>query len=1809
MALQKINWEQIDTGNIPSGSTIVLGSIQTEFDGIYTKSLYINSNNVYTMITGETANRVSADATLYNQITGETYNRTVSDAYLQSEITGITSNISGMDERVTIIETKTTPISYGDYVFTVQSQDNVIINSPTMIQVNGQNLELNATDTIKLQSGIQYVVTLDGNNIINATPTDGTKIYDQSEVLVLQIKDGLVTLNGSFDKLKNNAGSGLLEYLEVQGVVSYTYTAGSAQTAEYANNAGNASTADNATYDSLGNQIDTYYQPILDNNLTTTDKHIVDAINEVNSIVKNAQKALSFETYGDFIYYMVQGTGTILNVGQSIFIRTLDVPDLWVVSNDNYYINYEYTTDEQFLIDISHNAVIGVCTVSPLETAKVILTDYVPYTGATNDVNLGLHSLTTTGVKLNTTNPLVVSNPGEIGWNSIDGTFDMKLLNNSTLQVGQEMNLYGKAQGNILNGNPVQFAGVQGNHILIKTAVPSEININPHLMIGIATDNIGNNNFGYVTVFGKVNDVFTTGFALGDILYFDSTNGGLTKVCPQAPKRCIEMAAVIKLATGASENGIMMVRVTFGTLLTELEDVDGTPLTTSGQILVWDNTRKVHDFTSNINNYLNLSGGTINGTIKATAYQDLSGNTPFVAQNGGTIYHTTAWTNIGTVSTSGTTVTGSGTSFTSGMIGVKIVINNEERFISTYTSATGVTINNAFSQNYNNVNFAVYNKKIDCDTDTGIYFKSTAAATPTYGCDVNGNPYANDTYRVGNSISLGSSSPTQRMIKSYSLQWANDDVSYTSTKDVGIRRDSANTLLIYDGVNTGTTSNLKLGKLYSYNGITLAQGYISTNGNEMLISNTGNIKIGTSSSFQFASGYDSNVNATDVAIKRSGVNMIEVNNGTTGVYADLKLRNIYASGYTDLNGNVPYTLQNGGTIYHVSPWFVNQSGQTLTISNDGLSVTLANPVSGFQFNGNMPTAKLIVNGVERIVNTYSSVSVLTLTLAFPSTMTGQTYTYTQWGIYSVEENLIGSTKYYYSGSHQGGNLRAAQYIAYNSNAETSGIDSNGLSLGNTTNVSFSSTSAWYGTKDLSIQRNNVGLLEINNGTAGIYRDLILRNLTVGGNNYANYNYSNNYFDNKGNVPFALQNGTILYHQAKWFTPSGNVSSSGTTVTSVGTQFTSAMIGSKLIISGEERLITALTSSSIVTVATAYSQDYSGITNSNWGVYSIALNIKTNGYFNTYAPNGASGFGMDNNGNVNCSTIYGNGSYSVSNKLVGWSDSTSTYSTIDTAIGRNSAGVLEVNNGTAGTYADLKLKNLTTTGVIKPNVDGTTGVTITKADGVTSVMTLNTTTSDVTFARYVFAGNGYGFKSGSRGGFVANSDGVLCLINNTENDFNRLQFGGSTSSFPSLQRSGNTINIVSADGTSSANLFVNGNVGIGTSSPTAQLEINSNTTGTIANLIVRHTQTGVGDQSSYIDVRAENNAKFRGFDAAGTQTFNFGYDSNAGNIATIGYGASNHINITQGGYVGIGTTAPTAKLQVMNGGTNGGIQIDGNAFGGTITSISGSSAGHLYLQPSDNTVTIIGNGNTNLYSKFEMYGGGGAKVYISTNGNSYLNGGNVGIGTTAPSYKLDVSGSTRFGSSTDYATFSSGGTLTLVGNATVFDDVQSPAVDLLQTGSGVSKNLTENTVEYTTNSNLSDYMLTSIQLPHSWKIGSTVFPHLHWEQTTSSVPNLLIQYRWQRQGQAKTTAWTNYPVKINAFTYTTGTLNQITHDSGLVPPANSSLSDIIEFRILRDNANTSGQFTGSDPVGATISVTSFDIHIEKDTLGSELEYIK
>lgn len=207
-----------------------------------------------------------------------------------------------------------------------------------------------------------------------------------------------------------------------------------------------------------------------------------------------------------------------------------------------------------------------------------------------------------------------------------------------------------------------------------------------------------------------------------------------------------------------------------------------------------------------------------------------------------------------------------------------------------------------------------------------------------------------------------------------------------------------------------------------------------------------------------------------------------------------------------------------------------------------------------------------------------------------------------------------------------------------------------------------------------------------------------------------------------------------------------------------------------------------------------------------------------------------------------------------------------------------------------------------------------------------------------------------------------------------------------------------------------------------------------------------------------------------------------------------------------------------------------------------------------------------------------------------------------VGNFTQAYFGDYSGG-------NYSEFESDGTYIAKGNATCFKDELGDITSIKVLGAGLTLDTTESTLDFSSAADLNDYAIANYQINHDWKAGSVIYPHVHFFQNQNAKPNALIRYRWQQECQPKTTAWFDYPMTSLACPYTSGTINQIIYGNGITPPVNYATSDILQMRLFRDNTNASGQFSGANAYTGDWEVTSWDIHLEIDTLGSRTQYTK
>ena len=198
---------------------------------------------------------------------------------------------------------------------------------------------------------------------------------------------------------------------------------------------------------------------------------------------------------------------------------------------------------------------------------------------------------------------------GELAWDMENGTLAVGLnAGEVILQVGQEMHyrVINQTGSTIANGALVMYDGTIGSSGKVKVK-PWVGGSNPVLIMGIATEDIptedepASTGLGYVTAFGKVRDIDTTGapygqtWADGDVLFAGPT-GGLTNVIPEAPNTKTIIAAVVRAHASV---GTLLVRVTPSSSI-QNDDAVQVSMLADGDVLAWnestgrfENTQKV----------------------------------------------------------------------------------------------------------------------------------------------------------------------------------------------------------------------------------------------------------------------------------------------------------------------------------------------------------------------------------------------------------------------------------------------------------------------------------------------------------------------------------------------------------------------------------------------------------------------------------------------------------------------------------------------------------------------------------------------------------------------------------------------------------------------------------------------------------------------------------------------------------------------------------------------------------------------------------------------------------------------------------------------------------------------------------------------------------------------------------------------------------------------------------------------------------------------------------------------------------------
>jgi hypothetical protein len=284
------------------------------------------------------------------------------------------------------------------------------------------------------------------------------------------------------------------------------------------------------------------------------------------------------------------------------------------------------------------------------------------------------------------------------------------------------------------------------------------------------------------------------------------------------------------------------------------------------------------------------------------------------------------------------------------------------------------------------------------------------------------------------------------------------------------------------------------------------------------------------------------------------------------------------------------------------------------------------------------------------------------------------------------------------------------------------------------------------------------------------------------------------------------------------------------------------------------------------------------------------------------------------------------------------------------------------------------------------------------------------------------------------------------------------------------------------------------------------------------------------------------------------------------------------------------TSPAHSLLVYN--TNASIT---GGIGYYYNSGDGSSPKWVKLGATDTDWKITGNTGNDSASNF--LGTTDVKPFVlKTNNTSRIN--------------ISADGITTIGGTIGDTKFENDGTILMEDSATVWDDLKV-ALDNGTNGAqiGSLSGLTGPQIWFFKDGEGIQAMSFTVQLPHGWKEGSYIFPHLHWspKETKSGNVEWNLEYSWANYNAATPEVFpditTSTVVATGGFTASKHLITALTANNVGIDGSGKKISSVLICRIWRKSSNT------NDTYSADAGVISLDFHLQLNTIGSRSEYAK
>jgi hypothetical protein len=230
------------------------------------------------------------------------------------------------------------------------------------------------------------------------------------------------------------------------------------------------------------------------------------------------------------------------------------------------------------------------------------------------------------------------------------------------------------------------------------------------------------------------------------------------------------------------------------------------------------------------------------------------------------------------------------------------------------------------------------------------------------------------------------------------------------------------------------------------------------------------------------------------------------------------------------------------------------------------------------------------------------------------------------------------------------------------------------------------------------------------------------------------------------------------------------------------------------------------------------------------------------------------------------------------------------------------------------------------------------------------------------------------------------------------------------------------------------------------------------------------------------------------------------------------------------------------------------------------------------------------------------------LVVGTSGASSLH-----LGTNATSrVEIDSSGNIYLGGGTTNAVkIATGGELSLLGTATVWDDLR---IEPTSRSSGAKAPTFANWKGGLYLYDFDNAALASekeifftVQLPHGWKEGSAVEPHVHWVNkatgTAGHVVRWGLEYTKSVIGGTFGASTTVYGTTIAGGGDITVADEHMLTDFASIDMTGDTISTVLVCRLFRNSSNAADTYTG------TAGLLYIDWHVELDSMGSKTELAK